>query len=339
MNTQKAKTPESATGGKPLPRKTEGSTKRALPRVLCIVGPTSSGKTILGIRLAKVFKGEIINADARQVYREFDIGTGKPIGGKRTSKGGRSMYLFDGVPHYLMDYLPPAELLTVAEWREKALLAVKGIKKRGGLPIVVGGTGLYIQALVDNYQIPSVPPQDAFRKAMSLKSLDELVKLLLRLDPKAQTQIDLKNPRRVLRALEVATFTGKPFTDQKSSAKPVINALMIGLKRDPSELRERIDRAIEAYIEAGWLDEIRALRDKGISWDAPAMTSIGYRELGAYLRGECTLEHAIDKTKKATWQYAKRQRTWFKRDERIKWVCLDDDIEGLVKKWMSGERV
>jgi len=336
-DTQKAKTSASTTSGKRLPRKTEGDTKRALPRVLCIVGPTSSGKTILGIRLAKAFKGEIINADARQVYREFNIGTGKPIGGKRVAKGGRSMYLFEGIPHYLMDYLPPSEMLTVAEWREKAILAVKGIKKRGGLPIIVGGTGLYIQALVDNYQIPSVPPQEAFRSAMSNKSLDELVKLLLRLDPKAVTLVDLKNPRRVLRALEVATFTGKPFTEQKSSAKPVMNALIIGLKRDPDELRERINRAIEAYIEAGWLDEIRDLRDKGISWDAPAMTSIGYRELGAYLRGECTLEHAIDKTKKATWQYAKRQRTWFKRDKRIQWVCLDDDIEGLVRTWLEGK--
>lgn len=290
---------------------------------------------MLGINLAKKFNGEIVNADARQVYREFDIGTGKPIGGKRTSKGGRSMYLFGDVPHYLMDYLPPSELLTVAEWREKAMTAIRGIRERGHLPLVVGGTGLYVQALVDNYQIPAVPPQDSFRKAMEGKTLEELVKLLLRLDPAAEKLVDIKNPRRVLRALEVATFTGKPFTEQKGAAKPVIDPLMIGVKREREELKERINLAVEAYVEAGWIDEIRRLHKSGIGWDAPAMTSIGYRELGAYIRGECTLEEAIERTKRATWQYAKRQLTWFKRDTRIHWVKDEAEAFKLVAKWLK----
>lgn len=276
-----------------------------------------------------------MNADARQVYREFDIGTGKPIGGKRTSKGGRSMYLIEDVPHYLMDYLPPSELLTVVEWREKAMTAIRGIRKRGKIPLVVGGTGLYIQALVDNYQIPAVPPQESFRKAMSGKSLAELVKLLLRLDPAAEKLVDIKNPRRVLRALEVSTFTGKPFTEQKGAAKPVIDPLLIAIKRERDELRERINLAVEAYVEAGWIDEIRRLNASGISWEAPAMTSIGYRELGAYIRGESTLEQAIELTKRATWQYAKRQLTWFKRDTRIHWVKDDEEAEKFVEKWLK----
>jgi tRNA dimethylallyltransferase len=305
---------------------------------LCIVGATSSGKTLLGIRLATAFGGEIINADARQVFQTFDIGTGKPIGGKRTSVGGRKMYLFEGIPHYLMDFLPPDKTMTVAEWQEKALVAVKGITTRKKLPIVVGGTGLYIQALVDNYTIPQVPPQFEFRKAMETKPLPELVKLLLRVDPDAKDQVDLKNPRRVMRALEVATFTGKPFTKQKSAAKPVIDAFIIAIKRDRDELRERINQAVEAYIEAGWLDEIRKVREMGIPWDAPAMTSIGYRELGAYLRGECSLEEAVRKTKEATWQYAKRQLTWFKRDQRIHWVETETEAEELVKAWLHGKK-
>ncbi len=313
-------------------------TKRALPRVLCIVGPTSSGKTLLGIQLAKRFKGEIINADARQVFQTFDIGTGKPMGGKRTSVGARKMYLFEGVPHYLMDFLPPTETMTVAEWQEKALTAVKGITKRKKLPIVVGGTGLYIQTLVDNYVIPQVPPQPEFRKAMETKSLPELVKLLIRVDPDAERLVDLKNPRRVLRALEVTTFTGKPFTHQKSAAKPVIDPFMIAIKRERDELRERISLAVEAYVEAGWLDEIRRVRKMGIPWDAPAMTSIGYRELGAYIRGECSLDEAVRKTKEATWQYAKRQLTWFKRDQRIHWVKDEEEAEKLVKKWLAKKR-
>ncbi|MCE9586307.1 tRNA (adenosine(37)-N6)-dimethylallyltransferase MiaA [Candidatus Uhrbacteria bacterium] len=320
---------------KTLSRNTGGGTKRALPRVLCIIGPTSSGKTLLGIRLAKKFGGEIVNADARQVYREFDIGTGKPMGGKRTSKGGRSMYLFEGVPHYLMDYLPPSDLLTVAEWREKAMTAIRGIRARGHLPLVVGGTGLYIQALVDNYQIPAVPPQDSFRRAMEGKPLAELVKLLLRLDPAAEKLVDIKNPRRVLRALEVATFTGKPFTEQKGAARPVIKPLLIAIKREREELRERIDLAVEAYVEAGWIDEIRRLHRSGIGWDAPAMTSIGYREFGSYIRGESTIEQAIERTKRATWQYAKRQLTWFRRDTRINWVKDEEEAEKLVAKWLK----
>lgn len=315
--------------------KTRSGTKRALPRVLCIVGPTSSGKTSLGIKLAKAFKGEIVNADARQIYQQFDIGTGKPTGGKRIKRGKLGMYLFEEVPHYLMDFLPPVKALTVADWKEMAYTAVKGIKQRGKLPIIVGGTGLYIQALVDNYQIPELPPQEAFREAMSTKSLSELVELLLRLDPDAKHEIDLKNPRRVMRALEVSTFTGKPFTKHKAKAAPLLDVLLIAVHREREELRERINLAVEAYVEAGWLDEIRRLRELGIDWNAPAMTSIGYKELGAYLRGECQLDEAIRKTKEATWQYAKRQLTWFNRDKRIHWVKTEDEAVKLVKKWLK----
>ncbi len=316
-----------------------GGTKRALPRVLCIVGPTSSGKTSLGIRLAKRFNGEIINADARQVFQVFNIGTGKPLGGKRTAIGSRKMYLFEGVPHYLMDFLPPKETMTVAEWQEKALTAVKGITKRRKLPVVVGGTGLYIQALVDNYNIPHVPPQPEFRRAMETKPAADLVKLLLRVDPEAKTLVDLKNPRRVLRALEVATFTGKPFTQQKGASRPVIDPFLIAIRRERDDLRERIGLAVEAYIEAGWIDEIRRVHALGVPWDAPAMTSIGYRELAAYVRGECSLEEAVRKTKEATWQYAKRQLTWFKRDTRIHWVADEAEGEKLVVAWLKKRRV
>lgn len=319
-------------------RKTGSGTKRALPRVLCIVGATSSGKTLLGVRLAKAFHGEIINADARQIYQVFNIGTGKPIGGKRVKRGKIGMYLFEDVPHYIMDFLPPIKSISVADWKDLALTAVKGIRGRRKLPIVVGGTGLYIQALVDNYQIPEVPPQEAFRQAMSPKPLSELVQLLLRLDPDAEHEVDLKNPRRVMRALEVATFTGKPFTKQKSQAKPVIDPFLIAIVRSREDLRERINQAVEAYIEAGWLDEIRAIREYGIDWDAPAMTSIGYRELGAYVRGETTLDVAIRKTKEATWQYAKRQLTWFKRDQRIHWVNDEEEAVKLVKKWLKQKK-
>lgn len=309
--------------------------KKKLPNVLCIVGPTSSGKTMLGIRLAKKYNGEIINADARQVYQEFSIGTGKPTGGKRLCKDERCYYLFEDIPHYLMDFLPPDRVFTVAEWRDVAMKAIEGITRRKSLPIVVGGTGLYVQALVDNYQIPEVPPQPTFREAMSSKPLAELVEMLIKLDPEAEKVVDLKNPRRVIRALEVITFTGEPFTEQRKKRAPTVEPLMVALKRERDELKDRIYKAVEAYVEAGWIDEIRRVRKLGIAWDAPAMTSIGYRELGGYVRGELDLEDAIQKTKEATWQYARRQLTWFKRDKRIHWVKNENEAEALVDSWLA----
>lgn len=309
--------------------------KRALPRVLCIVGPTSSGKTALGILLAKALKGEVINADARQVYRELEIGTGKPTHGKRGSFDGRRVFMVDGVPHYLMDFLPPKEPFTVAEWRKKATVAIHGIRKRRHLPIVVGGTGLYIQALVDNYSIPSVPPQKTFRSVMESKSLEDLVKLLCTVDPEAERVVDLRNKRRVLRALEVSTFSGKPYSQQRSKSRPLFDVLMIGRKWSRVELNDRIHVSVEHMIERGWIDEIRRLHDKGIPWTAPAMTSLGYRELGAYVRGEISQHEAIERTKRVTRQYAKRQMTWFKRDKRIHWVESEEEAVKLVKKWLG----
>jgi tRNA dimethylallyltransferase len=272
------------------------------------------------------------------VYRDFDIGTGKPTGTVKRVEGRRA-FMVDDVPHYLMDFLTPDVAFTVAEWREKAMTAVKGITERQHLPIVVGGTGLYIQALVDNYRIPSVPPQPAYREAMEEKTLEELARILLKMDPGAEKVVDLKNKRRVLRALEVTTFSGKPFSQLRSKARPVVNTLLISIARDKAELHERIHTAIERMIEQGWIDEIRRLHAQGIPWDAPAMSSIGYKELAAYVRGECTLEEAIERVKRATRQYAKRQMTWFKRDPRIYWVRTVDEADVLVRKWLKKRNV
>ncbi len=285
--------------------------------------------------MAKKFNGEVINADARQVYTDFDIGTSKPSEGAQGVYRRRRCYLVEGIPHYLMDFLPPTQTLTVAEWREKAMIAIHGITARGHLPIVVGGTGLYVQSLVDNYQIPPVAPQPAFRSAMETKSLADLSLMLVRMDPDAARVVDMKNRRRVLRALEVVTYTGKPFTKQRTLAEPDVDPLILAPKRTREELHARIDQAVEKMVERGWMDEVRRLHAKGIAWDAPAMTSIGYRELGAYVRGERTLEEAIACVKRATKQYAKRQMTWFRKEPRIHWVGSQDEAMALVKRWME----
>lgn len=309
--------------------------RHALPRVVFVVGPTSSGKTDLGICLAKKFKGEIINADARQIYRDLSIGTGKPPAGRRGKWKGHTAYIVEGVPHFLMDFLPPDKTYTVAQWREAALRAIKGMVKRGSLPIVVGGTGLYISSLIDNYHFPSVAPQPALRKAYEEKSLDELVRLLLTIDPGASGVVDLKNKRRVIRALEVVTYTGKKFSEQRTHGEPLVEAFQVGIHLPKEELFRRIDRSIENMVDEGLIDEARSLVRRGYKPSLSSMTSIGYQEIARYLKGELTLEDAIALVKKHTHQYTKRQWTWFKRDPRIRWAKDTDEAVEMVGEWLA----
>lgn len=305
-----------------------------LPRIVCVVGPTSSGKTDLGIRLAQAFQGEVINADARQVYQEVHIGTGKPSKGVSGIYHHRRTFMVEDIPHHLMDILPPQQLFTVAEWRQKAVDRIKAIIRRHHVPLVVGGTGLYIQALVDNYQIPEVAPQASFRDAMEVKTLDELVEMLRRTDPGAADVIDLKNRRRVLRALEVVTFTGHSFVEQRTPGKPLVEALMLAPFQEKEMLHQRISESVDKMMQRGWVEEIERLHAQGVPWDAPAMSSIGYRELGMYVRGECTRDEAVEGVKRATRQYAKRQMTWFKRDKRIHWVKGFEEAKTLMEAWL-----
>lgn len=311
--------------------------KKALPKIVCIVGPTASGKTALSLRLAKKFNGEVINADSRQVYKIFNIGTGKPPG-KWGVSNGRRAYVVDGVPHHLMDFLPLNKAFTVPEWRDATMKSVKGITKLGNLPFVVGGTGLYIQSLIDNFQFPQIAPNPTFRAALETKPLSENVKLLIKLDPDAERDVDLKNPRRVIRALEVITFTGKPFTKQKILGKPLVDAMQIAIDWPREELYERNNAAVDDMLERGWVDEIKHALKKKIPETAPAMTSIGYRELLRAIKGEMSMNAAVDATKQAVRRYAKRQMTWFRKDQRIKWVKDEDEAVELVERWIEKNR-
>lgn len=279
-----------------------------LPRIVCIVGPTSSGKTALSVEVAKKFNGEIINADARQIYHGFVIGTGQPTKEEQ-----------QGIPHHLFGFLEADRVYSVAEWKQSALDLIQDISSRVKLPVLVGGTGMYLQALVDNYEPPTVPAQPELRAELAGRSLEQLIRALERLDPDAVTWVDLKNRRRVERAIEVVTTTGKSFKEQRLQGKPLVDALLIGLQRSPEELRTRINAAIDQMFARGWKEEVANLHASGISWDAPAMTSIGYRDVGELLREEVTLEEAREHIQTATWHYAKRQLTWFKKDQRIQW--------------------
>lgn len=294
----------------------------SLPKVLAIVGPTSSGKTALSLELAQQFNGEIINADARQFYRGFDIGTGKPD-------------LKQAIPHHLFDVLDPAESWSVTEWKKEAEKLIQEIAARGHLPIIVGGTGLYIQSLIDNMEPPAVTPQSELREEISKKSLSELQAWLEEVDPKSALFIDMQNPRRIQRALEVAITTGQSFVDQQSKGEKSVDALQIGIDWPRPLLNERIDAAIDRMLKDGWMEETKRLVEQGIPEDAPAFSSIGYRDILDFLKNKITQSEMVHRIKNATHQYAKRQMTWFKRDPRIKWLSDQSRAKNLVEAWIK----
>lgn len=294
----------------------------SLPKVLCIVGPTSSGKTALGLALAKTFNGEIVNADARQLYRGFDIGTGKPSKVERQS-----------VPHHLFEE-DPHHPLTVTVWRERALKCIQKAIGRNRLPILVGGTGLYLQALIDNFSIPAVPPQVDLRAELETLSLKELVARLEEADPASVSKIDIKNPRRVLRALEVMLASGRSFADLRSRGEPLVDALQIGIQHSREELYARAEQAVDRMLEDGWLEEVRSLRESRLSSCQEAMSAIGYRELVDVIEGRLSSEGAVLKIKQATRNYIKRQITWFKRDTRIHWVRNEEEALEQIEFWL-----
>jgi tRNA dimethylallyltransferase len=295
---------------------------KKLPRLLVVVGPTASGKTSLAIRLAKALGGEVVSADSRLLYKGMDVGTAKPSMRERV-----------GVPHHLIDVVSPARTLTVAEYRAKALRVIRGILKRGKLPILAGGTGLYVRALVDNFTIPEVPPNPKLRRRLEKLTDDELRARLVKSDP-AYAERAGHNRRYAIRALEVIAATGKPFSVLQGKGEPLFDALQIGLRPDRAALVVKIARRVREMMRGGLIEESRRLLRR-YDPSLPSMSGIGYAEAAAYLRGEIGMEEAIERISARTRQYAKRQVTWFKRDPRIAWVKNANSALKLAKKWRS----
>jgi tRNA dimethylallyltransferase len=290
---------------------------RKLPKLLVIAGPTASGKTDLAVELARLFSGELIAADSRTIYKGMDIGTGKDL----------------SHPHKLMDVVRPDQVMTLAEYKAKAVRAIRSAARKGKLPILVGGTGLYIWAVVDNLLIPKVPPNPKMREEMEKKPIADLVNLLVSIDPAAAKTAG-KNKRRIIRALEVMAYSGERFSHATRKGKPLFDCMEIGILLPREKLIERIDARVDAMMKAGLMDEVMALRKKLYAPSLPSMSGIGYAELNAVLDGRMSPEAAVERIKARTRQYARRQMTWFRRDPRIKWVKDAEEAIGVVKKWL-----
>jgi len=299
-----------------------------LSKLIVILGPTASGKTSLAIKLAKQFNGEIISADSRQVYRYMKIGTDVPDGKMEQGK-----YSIQGITHHLMNCIDPDQDFSLADFKEKATKIIKDILAQGKLPILVGGTGLYISTIVDNLDIPKVKPNLKLRKELESKELGELVSMLKEKDLDSYEVVDLKNPRRVLRALEVVVSSGKSFVAQQTKSKPEFDHLQIGIMRPREEIYSRINNRIDEMIEVGLIDEIKDLLKRGYTWDLNSMSGLGYRQFKDYLDGKAPLDESIKNLKRDTRHYAKRQISWFKRDQRINW--LESDNYNEVEKMVS----
>ncbi|MDO8676127.1 MAG: tRNA (adenosine(37)-N6)-dimethylallyltransferase MiaA [Candidatus Azambacteria bacterium] len=296
-------------------------------KIIVIIGPTASGKSSLGIKLARKFNGEIVSADSRQVYRGMNIGTAKPTQEERIL-----------IPHHLVDIKNPDENYTVAEYKHDATKAIRKIIKKGKLPILVGGTGLYVKVIVDNLKIPEVGPDFKLRhkleKEIKKYGLNFVFKKLIKLDPEAAYIVDPNNPRRIIRALEIAITTKKPFSAQRKSGKPPFDFIGIGIRQTKNVLDERISNRVDLMIKNGLIEEVKNLV-KEYDANNQSFDAIGYREIIDYFDKKITLTEAMDSIKKNTINYAKRQMTWFKKDKKIHWIKNQNEAEKLVKKFLK----
>ncbi|MEY4731431.1 MAG: hypothetical protein RL681_377 [Candidatus Parcubacteria bacterium] len=283
-------------------------------KIVVILGPTASGKSALAVRLAKEYGGEVISADSRQVYRGLDRGTCKIT--RREMRG---------IPHHLLDVASPRRQFSAARYDALARRALRGIIRRGKLPIICGGSGQYIDALLGAHPIPNVPPDAKLRARFERLSVAELFAKLKNLDPRRAAEIDRHNPRRLVRALEIVITTGKPVPNvalrQVQDKKSPYDFLKFGLNPPAAELRRRLNTRLAKDIRCGLITETKKLHEQGLSWKRLNELGLEYRLVAQYLRGEIqTKEELSQKLQRELWQYTKRQMRWWKRDKDIRWA-------------------
>lgn len=296
-----------------------------MKKIVAIVGPTGIGKSNLAIRLCQKINSEIISADSRQVYRFMDIGTAKPDIEERAL-----------IPHNLIDIINPDESFSLAEYQQLCKLLIDDMHGRNIVPFLVGGSGQYVWAVLEGWNIPKVIPDIEYRDMLEKKAAEigkeELYRELQSVDPEAAARIDASNVRRVIRALEIAGNAIDDKTRQRNK-NPVYDALIIGLTTSRDEIYRRIDDRIDTMIENGLVEEVKELVKRGYKLDLPSMSAIGYKQIGMFLKGELSLEEAIQQIKYETHRYVRSQYNWFKlKDDRIKWFDIQNDIESDIIK-------
>ncbi|MFA6254095.1 MAG: tRNA (adenosine(37)-N6)-dimethylallyltransferase MiaA [Candidatus Paceibacterota bacterium] len=285
-------------------------------KIIVVVGPTASGKTALSIKLARKLNGEIISADSRQVYRGLNIGTGKV-----TKKE------MAGIPHHLLDVADPKKVFTVADFKRITEQKIKEIIARGHTPIIVGGTGFYVQAVVDDLVLPEVAPDKKLRANLEATPPSELFAMLKKLDPRRAREIDSKNPVRLIRAIEIAKELGRvPLLRQGYEGQAPYNFEIIGIRIDQEELNKKIHKRLIERLEHGMIAEVKKLHRQGLGWKRMEELGLEYRCLARFLQGKITKPKMIEQLEKEIIKYSKRQMTWFKRDKRIKWIKLWTDL-------------
>jgi tRNA dimethylallyltransferase len=310
------------------------------PKVIVILGQTATGKSALAVKIAKKVGGEVISADSRQVYKALDLGTGKVPRDKMSIPGLDSpnrVWTFRGIPHHLLDVANPKRKFTVAQYKKLADQKIKEIISRGKVPIICGGTGFYIDAVVKNITFPEVPPNNKLRKALIQKSATALFYELQKLDPERAKNIDKNNKVRLIRAIEIAKKLGKvPQLQKLQSATNSARAegvasyefIKIGLHLPTEKLKERIEKRLLKRIKVGMVKEAERLHKSGLSWKRMEELGLEYRSMALYLQNKITKEEMVKRLNSEIYKYAKRQMTWFKRDKEIKWLT-PSEIEGL----------
>jgi tRNA dimethylallyltransferase len=302
-------------------------------KLIAIVGPTGIGKTKLAIQLGLRFNGEIINADSRQIYRHMDIGTAKPSKEELAS-----------VPHHLIDIIEPNQEFSLPEYQKLANEAIHDIQLRDKLPILIGGSGLYVWGVLEGWVVPQVAPDVTFRNGLEKKAEmgqgSELYQELRKIDPTAAERIDPRNVRRVIRALEVNRHADSKFSQLQKKQTPAFQTLIIGLTAERKELYRRADERVDNMIKHGFVDEVNSLLKNCYPTDLPAMSSIGYREIALYQQGGLTLDEAVYKIKTGTHRFIRHQTAWFRlKDERIKWFDVEkmigEEVDRVVRDFIN----
>jgi tRNA dimethylallyltransferase len=304
-------------------------------KIIVILGPTASGKSEVAIKLAKKFNGEIISADSRQVYRGMDIGTGK-IPGRVTLNLKPVTYLSEGISHYSIDIVSPKTEYNAAKFKKDANYIIRHVLRKGKLPIICGGTGFWIKAIIDNVDFPEVKPDEKLRRKLNNKNANKLFEMLQKLDPERARNIDAKNKVRLIRAIEICKKLGK--VPKINSQRKNYDFFQIGIEVSKKNLHENIKKRLGKRFKQGMIKEVEKLHSSGISWKKIQSFGLGYCWIPLYLQNKIPREELFEKIYQAEKNYAKRQMTWFKKDRRIKWMKNYKEIERKTKNFINKMR-